>query len=81
MINVEELAKEAERLRNGETVSVVQQIDPLILSLELEANNLRNNVLIQHQEEETETEDIEYEDYEEEIEEDFGGSIVEMVLL
>lgn len=74
MINVEELAKEAEKLRNGETVSVVQQIDPLILSLELEANNLRNNVLIQHQEEEeNETEDIEYEDYEEEIEEDFGG--------
>ena len=75
MINVEELAKEAERLRNGEIVSVVQEIDPLILSLELEANNLRNNVLIQHQEEENETEDIEYEDYEEEIEEeeDFGG--------
>lgn len=74
MINVEELAKEAERLRNGETVSVVQQIDPLILSLELEANNLKNNVLVQPQEEEeNETEDIEYEDYEEEIEEDFGG--------
>ena len=77
MINVEELAKEAERLRNGETVSVVQQIDPLILSLELEANNLKNNVLTDNEEllSESVTEDIEYEDYEEEIEEeeDFGG--------
>ena len=78
MINVEELAKEAERLRNGETVSVVQQIDPLILSLELEANNLRNNVLTDNEEllSESVTEDIEYEDYEEEVEEedeDFGG--------
>lgn len=78
MINVEELAKEAERLRNGETVSVVQQIDPLILSLELEANNLRNNVLTDSEEllSESVTEDIEYEDYEEEVEEedeDFGG--------
>ena len=68
MINVEELAKEAERLRNGETVSVVQQIDPFILSLELEANNLRNNVLTDNEGllSESITEDIDYEDYEEE---------------
>jgi len=70
MINVEELAKEAERLRNGERINVVQEVSPLILSLDLEANRIKNNVLDQV-EEENETEDIEFEDIEDE--EYFGG--------
>ena len=70
MINIEELAREAQSLRNGEVINPtpIPVIDPIILMLEQEANNLINNIATT--EEEVETQDVDYEEIEEE---DFGG--------